>query len=392
MDYSKFSVLYVDDETGNLIVFKKNFERHFNVMTTESPMEAMKMLERGGIAVLLADQKMPGMTGVELLAHAKANCPDVIRMIITAYSELDIAVNAINLGHVHRYICKPWRPDELLTIIQSNIELYQKNMTLRELQAELLDTSRMVVLGTMAAGLTHQINSPLAFLRNSSRKFSELVERYEKATDGKEKTREGEPGKGADLAEFERYAAQQAGVVGNLEKTVRSFVDAYRSRDQGMRRVVLRDFLDTLTGLLGPEESLKGSVAIECDRAITIDIDTYKIGQVLLNIILNALQSFDSRRRHLNRVVVKAVLKEPDLVFSIKDNGPGIPPADLERIFDPFFTRKGKAGLGLGLTISRELVSLLNGKLEIESEEGVGTQCHLTVPVAHQAGSSRVLH
>jgi two-component system NtrC family sensor kinase len=398
MDYRKFSVLYVDDETGNLIVFKKNFEQHFNVITTESPLEAMKLLERCGIAVLLADQKMPGMTGVELLAHAKAHYPDVIRMIITAYSELDIAVNAINLGHVHRYICKPWRPDELLTIIQSNIELYQKNMTLRELQAELLDTSRMAVLGTMAAGLTHQINSPLAFLRNSSRKFSELVERYErlvggqKETDGKEKPRAGEPGTGADLAEFERYAAQQAGVVGNLERTVRSFVDAYRSRDQGMRRVVLRDFLDNLTGLLGPEVSMRGSVAIECDRAITIDIDTYKLGQVLLNIILNALQSFHAPEKDSNRVIIKAVLKEPDLVFSITDNGPGIPPGDIERIFDPFFTRKGKAGLGLGLTISRELVSLLKGKLEIESEEGVGTQCHLTVPVVHKAGNSRVLH
>lgn len=398
MDCSKFSVLYVDDETGNLIVFKKNFEQHFNVMTTESPMEAMKLLEKSGIAVLLADQKMPGMTGVELLAHAKEHFPDVIRMIITAYSELDIAVNAINLGHVHRYILKPWRPDELLTIIQSNIELYQKNMTLRELQAELLDASRMAVLGTMAAGLTHQINSPISLLRNSSRKFSELVERYgtlvrgEMETDGKERPREEEPGEGADLADFERYAAQQADVVKNLEKTVRSFVEAYRSRNQGMRRVDLRDFLESLTGLLGPEVSLRGSVAIECDRAVTIDIDTYKLGQVLLNLILNALQSFRLPRKDSNRVIVRADLKGPDLVLSITDNGPGIPPGDIERIFDPFFTSKGKTGLGLGLTISRELVSLLRGTLEIESEEGVGTQCLLTVPVAHHAGGPRVLH
>ena len=398
MDYSKFSVLYVDDETGNLIVFRKNFEQHFNVMTTESPLEAMQLLEKGGIAILLADQKMPGMTGVELLARAKEQCPEVIRMIITAYSELDIAVNAINLGHVHRYIFKPWRPDELLTIIQSNIELYQKNMALRELQLELLDASRMAVLGAMAAGLSHQINSPLSFLRNSSRKFSELVERYEtlvkgpKETDGKEKKREDEPGGGADLAEFERYAAQQAGVVGSLEKTVRSFVEAYRSRDHGMRRVVLRDFLDSLAGLLGPEVNLKGSVAVECDRDLTIDIDTYKLGQVLLNLILNSLQSFDLDRRDSNRVIIKAVQKGPDLVFSVVDNGPGIPPGDIERIFDPFFTKKGSTGLGLGLTISRELVALLDGKLEIESEEGAGTRCHLTVPVAHQAVSPRVLH
>jgi two-component system NtrC family sensor kinase len=310
-------------------------------------------------------------------------------MMITAYSEIDIAVNAINLGHVHRYILKPWRPDELLTILQSNIELYQKNLTLRELQSELLDTSRMAVLGTMAAGLTHQINSPISFLKNSSRKFSELVEAYG-ALAGSAK--EGEPRRGVDLADFERYAAEQAGVVGKLEMTVRSFVDAYRSRDRGMRRVVLHDYLDSLAGLLGPEAGLKGSVVIECDRAITIDIDTYKLGQVLLNIILNALQSFSLGRRDTNRVIVKAVLKEPDLVFSIVDNGPGIPPENLDRIFDPFFTSRGKAGLGLGLTISRELVSLLNGKLEIESKQGVGTQCLVSVPVAIPQGGSIMHH
>jgi signal transduction histidine kinase len=383
MDYMNFSVLYVDDEAGNLIVFRKNFEQHFNVITTESPMEAMKLLDTPGIAVLLADQKMPGMTGVELLAHAREHHPDVVRMIITAYSELDIAMNAINLGHVHRYILKPWRPDELLTILQSNIELYQKSLSLRELQSELLDTSRTAVLGTMAAGLTHQINSPIALLKRSSRKFNELVERYGALARG---------GEEADLADFKRYAAEQSGVVENLENTIRLFVDAYRLRDQGMKRVVLHDFLDNLTGFVGPEAKLKGSVDVECDRTIMIDIDTYKLGQVLLNLILNALHSFRAGRKDTNRVVVKAELQETDLLITVMDNGPGIPPANLDKIFDPFFTSRKKAGLGLGLTISRELVSLLNGKLDIESEEGVGTRCLLTVPVAPRAGEARGLN
>lgn len=382
MDYTDYSVLYVDDEIGNLIVFKKNFEMHFDIITCESPLEAIKILKEKNIAVLLADHKMPGMTGVELLAHVKQHHPDVIRMIITAYSDLDIAMNAINIGHVHRYILKPWKAEEIMMIILSNIELYQKNMLLRNLQSELIDASRMAALGTMTVGVTHQLGGHLTFLRNCSTRFRALYMKYTALLKDGQTGNDNNGNKTSELSDYGYYSARQEKIVRNLEDMVRSFTDAYRSKDRGLKKVILCDLLDTLANLLSPEVRMRGSLIIECRRDIIVEIETAKIAQILLNIMLNAFQSLDVQNIDSNRIIVRACVKDGALLFSVTDNGAGIPEEDLKRIYDPFFSTGKKGGTGLGLAITRELLSLLKGSIDITSQPGVGTNCRLRIPLS----------
>ena len=381
MSTDNYSVLYVDDESGNLIVFKKNFESNFDIITCESPGRAIEILKETNVAVLLADYKMPEMNGVELLAHVRNQHPDVIRMIITAYSDLDIAMNAINLGHVHRYILKPWRPDELLMLIQSNIELFKKNIFLKELQAKMVDTSRLALLGTMATGFTHQINSPVSFLKNSSKRFSDLCAKYESlvAKDGSGQKAEAEK----DLDDFKYYAAQQARTVRNIESLIRTFIDMYRSKGGSTRNIILRDYIETLVDLISPEVRLRGNIVIECSQEVIVEIDTVKVGQILLNGMMNALQALDLGSRESNMVIVRAGEEEGRVVFSVIDNGPGISEEDLKKIYEPFFTGRPD-GTGLGLAITRELASLLDGQLDITSKVGSGTSFVLRIPVKQQ--------
>ncbi len=381
MSTDNCSVLYVDDESGNLIVFKKNFESNFDIITCESPGRAIEILKETNVAVLLADYKMPEMNGVELLAHVRNQHPDVIRMIITAYSDLDIAMNAINLGHVHRYILKPWRPDELLMIIQSNIELFKKNIFLKELQAKMVDTSRLALLGTMATGFTHQINSSVSFLKNSSKRFSDLCAKYESlvAKDGSGEKAEVEK----DLDDFKYYAAQQARTVRNIESLIRTFIDMYRSKGSSTRNIILRDYIETLVDLISPEVRLRGNIVIECSQEVIVEIDTVKVGQILLNGMMNALQALDLGSRESNMVIVRAAEEEGRVVFSVIDNGPGISDENLKKIYEPFFSGRPD-GTGLGLAITRELASLLDGQLDITSKVGSGTSFVLRIPVKQQ--------
>src|SRR5687767_10291527 len=121
--YRDYPILYVDDEPQNLLTLRYALDDEFTVLTASTGAEAMQVLEQRSIAVLLCDQRMPGMTGVEVCRRARDLRPDVVRIIVTAYADLQAAVDAINQGQVARYVTKPWRNDELIELLRATIDL-----------------------------------------------------------------------------------------------------------------------------------------------------------------------------------------------------------------------------------------------------------------------------
>jgi signal transduction histidine kinase/DNA-binding NarL/FixJ family response regulator len=137
LDYREFPVLYVDDEPENLRIFELGFRRDFSVLTAAGGEQGLAVLSRRPVAVVLSDQKMPGLTGVEFLSRARELDPKTIRMLITAYGDAETLGSAINEGCVYRYIAKPWQPDELRLAVRRAIEVYaldrERDQLLREL-------------------------------------------------------------------------------------------------------------------------------------------------------------------------------------------------------------------------------------------------------------------
>ncbi|MBL7828679.1 MAG: histidine kinase [Saprospiraceae bacterium] len=115
----KACILYVDDEPENLFSFQAAFRRFFDVLTAENAEDAINLLEKEPIAVLLCDQRMPGITGAELLALAKDRWPKVVRILVTGYSDMSVVVEAINKGNTYYYVTKPWNTEELRLILQN---------------------------------------------------------------------------------------------------------------------------------------------------------------------------------------------------------------------------------------------------------------------------------
>ena len=107
------TILYVDDDDSNLVVFQAACGREFEVLTANSGVQAMDIMRSQGVALLIADQRMPGMSGVEVLERVRNDYPDVVRILITAYSDFQEATAAINRGQIHRFLKKPWVIDEL---------------------------------------------------------------------------------------------------------------------------------------------------------------------------------------------------------------------------------------------------------------------------------------
>lgn len=119
----KATILYLDDDTENLESFKANFRKEFIILTAESPIDAYNMLQEGGIDIVVADQNMPSMSGLEFLETVSLDFPEVQRILITAYAELISVVEAVNKGKVYRVITKPFNTDEIGTLLKETYSL-----------------------------------------------------------------------------------------------------------------------------------------------------------------------------------------------------------------------------------------------------------------------------
>ena len=128
-------VLYIDDEEQNLVAFKANLRKIYEVFTAISAAEGRKILEKKKIHIILADQRMPKITGVDFFASIKNEFPDPIRMLITGYADISAVIDAINKGGVYSYITKPWNEEDLKVTIENAFEVY----SLMEERKELIE-------------------------------------------------------------------------------------------------------------------------------------------------------------------------------------------------------------------------------------------------------------
>jgi response regulator RpfG family c-di-GMP phosphodiesterase len=141
---NQVNVLYVDDEQTNLFSFKASFRRDFNVLTANSGEEALKLMETEKIHVIVSDQRMPGMTGIELLQQVKVKYPEPIRILLTGYADINAVIDAINKGEVYRYVTKPWNTDELKTIIIAADEIFKLRKENKILTEKLIKTNEQL--------------------------------------------------------------------------------------------------------------------------------------------------------------------------------------------------------------------------------------------------------
>lgn len=137
MANEKINILYVDDELNNLISFKATFRIKYNIFTAISGDEAKKVLANNDIQVIITDQRMPGMTGVEFLESILDDYPDPVRILLTGYADMNAVIDAINKGKIFHYLTKPWNEEELDMTIARAHEVYKQHKDEKELNKKL---------------------------------------------------------------------------------------------------------------------------------------------------------------------------------------------------------------------------------------------------------------
>ena len=187
LDLKKLPVLYVDDEEDNLELFSIHFQSDFTVHTATSAQEGMKVLQSEDIAVLLTDERMPVMNGIEFLAQVVTRYPEVLRIIVSAYSDSDRLLRAINHGHAHEYIVKPWRRKELRECLERSLTTAHRRRTLfkRATLAEVLTEDQQATSTANIVGEDGGLKHVLAVARKVARTETTVLVRGETGT-GKE--------------------------------------------------------------------------------------------------------------------------------------------------------------------------------------------------------------
>jgi signal transduction histidine kinase/FixJ family two-component response regulator len=138
LDYREYPVLYVDDEVENLRIFELTFRREFSIATATNGESGIELINQEPIALVLSDQRMPGMMGTEFLSRVAELDPKTVRVLVTAYGDADTLGDAINIGSIYRFVPKPWTPDEMRMTLRRGIEVYaldrERDQLLRELK------------------------------------------------------------------------------------------------------------------------------------------------------------------------------------------------------------------------------------------------------------------
>ena len=361
MDYlEKIKVLYVDDEIQNLLSFKSNFGRIYNVITTTNPHEALAIIEGDpDISIILSDDRMPEMTGIEFFKILRELYPEKIRILITGYANIDSALSAINESMVYRYIEKPWEFNDVKNSIENG---YQYIAAIKEIKKKNVELKTAYnELDKFVYSTSHDLRAPLASILG----LINLIKIEE------------------DKTQHEYYLELMESCVDTLDTFVKNILYYYKGKraniqnEQIIAEKLMMDIINELK-FLPNKESIQFNTLVKGNSEFYSD--SLNIRTIVSNLVSNAIK-FQDPNKEENKIDIEIDADISTVKINIKDNGVGIPESSKAKIFDMFFrsTYSGK-GSGLGLYIVKETVDKLGGEISVNSTENEGTVFSVVVP------------
>jgi signal transduction histidine kinase len=380
-------VLYVDDEKANRIVFEQSVTE-FNVISASDGKEALQIMAEQDVAVLVTDMRMPVMTGEELLRIAKERHPQAIRMVVTAYSDVDPILRAINEGLVARYIVKPWQRAELLQVLRWACEAWTFGRDSAALHHRLMETERLATLGSIAALLVHDLKQPLMsllvnieVLRELSTASPTLHAAVENAA-----LQPAQRKRLLDLIDdFEPVTTDLKASAAHLSELINGLREFGKPRESASKSP-RTDPLPIVRHAMAVCQELaltsRGSIGYAGPQKLPlVRMSATELTQVLINVIANGAQAVAARGVPNGKISINARPEEGMLELQVRDDGIGMAPDVLSRAGTPFFTTRNE-GTGLGLAQCQRLIGTAGGRFKIESEPGKGTTVTIILPTA----------
>jgi signal transduction histidine kinase len=371
------NVLLVEDSEDDAAFLIRELKRspyELDWERVETPEAMTEALDRRHWDVVLSDYHMPRFSAPEAYRLVKDRNMDLPFIIVSGTVGEEVAVEAMRMG-VHDYLLKG-----MLTRLVPAIEREMREADLRaeqrKMQEQLLISDRMASVGTLAAGVAHEINNPLAALI-ANLEFS--LEELAKLDTGK-----------SQLAEVKAPLQDACEAADRVRLIVRDLKVFSRSGDEERRGPVdVRNVLESSLRMAWNEIRHRARLEKDYGDAPPAWGNESRLGQVFLNLVVNAAQSMPEGRSDQNEIRVSTRAEDNRVIVEIRDTGSGIPPEVLPHIFDPFFTTKpAGVGTGLGLAICHRIVTGLGGTIGVESKVGKGTTFRVALPITKGKGNT----
>jgi|CXWL01.1.fsa_nt_gi signal transduction histidine kinase len=382
-------IIYVDDEVGNRVVFEAHFKKDFRIRVFSSGKDALEAMTQEEPAVVVSDQRMPQMSGTELLGKVKELYPDTIRVVLTAFSDPAAMLEAINKAQVSRYVVKPWEPKEMRAVLSGAIDAYVLSTRVRALELQLLEATKMGMLGRLTSGLVHDMATPLSVIEADAERLSagkEVLTMVQKMGAKKEH------GFNADHAEWAKDAEEITGEIRQSIRHVSTLVTGVRENSRPVDMDSEADVASTVrfaSRLVITKVMAAGAeLILEVGDVPMVRAAPAELCQIVINVLINAIQAVKGMPNG-RTVKLVAVEKSGGVEVSVLDTGCGIPAALRERLGKTQVTTKPIGeGTGLGVMICKSIVERARGRWLIESQEGQGTKVTFWLPVAGERPAS----
>jgi len=393
LDFRALPILYVDGDPTCAARFRElvGATDRFTVATAESASQALRMLELSEVALLVAEQSLPDMTASALFEQVRKVRPDILRLLTSTQLEPYAVEEAINRGRVCGYMAKPWVPDKLHAWLAEAVDGVPRDSHAHTMEMSLWHGGQTAAATTIYEELVHELSNPLGALEINASLVADLLREISEQPALAGSAGAPEPG-GArlDLAAL-RDAAQTASeahtdslaAIEHMKGLVSRMRHGRRSRPRAQGTCDPARVIDATVRVVRAEVEKVAQLQVRVDASPTVQIEASVLGQILLNLLLNAAQAapVDSKQRNRIEVVAQRAPGAEQFLISVRDNGCGIAPGLLERVFEPFFTTK-ENGTGLGLAICRELVTRAHGTISVTNRADGGAQFDIRIPVA----------
>ncbi|MCB0762202.1 MAG: hybrid sensor histidine kinase/response regulator [Flavobacteriales bacterium] len=359
MARDKIKILYLDDEENNLTSFKAAFRRDYQIFTTTTAQEAVQILSENEVHIVISDQKMPNISGVEFFELIIPDFPDPVRMLLTGYADIEAVIDAVNKGQIFRYIAKPWNEQDLKITIENAFEVFDTRRQLKQKQVALEKAYNELEKFVYSA--SHDLRAPLVSILGVIKLARE--EQLDSTA----------------MSYFQMIEKS----VNKLDSFVQNIINYYQNLKKG--EIISEINIELLVDeVFENYRHFEGAEEVEFNKAIDANqvlfSDELRVKMILNNLISNAIKYRDTKKE-MPKFDLAVRVEDDKAVISITDNGIGIPRENLSKVFDMFYrTAEVGVGNGIGLYIVKEAVDKLGGSIEASSEPFKYTTFTLEIP------------
>lgn len=352
----KHTLLCVDDEIDNVDALERLFRKKYTVLKATSGKEALAVLDQypGPVSLIITDQRMPEMTGVEFLEKTLNSHPETVRILLTGYTDLESVITAVNKGQIFRYLTKPWDPVDLTNTVEHALERFSLGQELKRKNSELakaLDDLRSldVAKSNFMILINHELKTPLTSILS----FTSLLT---------------ESNLGDEDKLMVNRIMKSAERLKNLVEDVLLIVRAETNQLKiDMQSVAFAQFDESLTKEVQDILSKKQQRIVTKLEPVNVKADVRLIKQVMTRLIHNAAKFGDEN----SEIHVESVRNGSLLRFLVSNKGPHLPAVVMDKIAKPFYIDEDvmhhSTGTGLGLTISQSILKSHHSHLQFKN-------------------------